>query len=156
MSIQFSKRQSHESIVRTLRKVSICKDEPGSQLSSRPHNSQSKDATSPLYCGGLSPLPPIMEPLLMVLHLTLFPPKWACAPVYPVFPGSEFQATAPALTLGPYYCDQPPLFICLHITCFQTLCHRGTPTCWDTICCTLPDSDPLPVRTVSCSCHHPP
>lgn len=62
----------------------------------------------------------------------------------------------------PTICDQT---LCLSAwissACFQTLCHRGLPTSWDTICYTwlafldssLP-SPPLPARTASPCCRH--
>lgn len=40
------------------------------------------------------------------------------------------------------------LFICLEITCFQTMCHHGLPTCWDTICYVLLDLTTSPVTTI--------
>lgn len=81
-------------------------------------------------------------------HVLQLPPKWA----------SEYQAAAPAPTLDSHYLWSDSLCICLDIyACFQTLCHQGLPTSWDTICYTLLaflDSYPLPARTASSCCRH--
>lgn len=81
-------------------------------------------------------------------HVLQLPPKWA----------SEYQAQPQPQPQIPTICDQT---LCLSAwissACFQTLCHQGLPTSWDTICYILLaslDSYPLPVRTASSCCRH--